>query len=64
MHTTHSERCSHSQYLVRCTDCTSCTYCFGCVGLVGKDFHILNERYSRSEFFALTSKLKKAFGIG
>jgi hypothetical protein len=49
-----------SSYLVRCFDCTSSSYCYGCVGLVGKDFHILNEPYSRSEYFAITAKLKKA----
>ncbi len=54
-----SERCVQSSYLSRCFDCTSCTYCFGCVGLVGKDFHILNQPYTRSEYFALTAKLKK-----
>ncbi len=58
-HCESSERCSQSSYLVRCFDCTSCTYCFGCVGLVGRDFHVLNEPYSRSEYFALLAKLKK-----
>jgi hypothetical protein len=67
--------CSRSKGLLRCHycvdversvsstrsfDCTGCTYCFGCVGLVGKDFHILNEPYSRSEYFALTARLKKS----
>ena len=42
------ERCTQSSYLTRSFDCTGCTYCFGCVGLVGKDFHILNQPYSRS----------------
>lgn len=55
------ERCSQSSYLVRCVDCTSCTYCFGSVGLIGKDFHILNQPYSRSEYFALVAKLSKGF---
>jgi hypothetical protein len=57
------ERCSHSSYLVRCSDCTSCTYCFGCVGLVGKDFHILNRPYPRSEYFAITAKLKTSLRL-
>ena len=51
------ERCSQSSYLVRSYDCVGCTYCFGCVGLVGKDFHVLNQRYGRSEYFALVAKL-------
>lgn len=59
-----SDRCSHSSYLVRCYDCSNCTYCFGCVGLVGKDFHILNERYSRTDYFAITTKLKAALRLG
>lgn len=59
-----SERCSHSSYLIRCYDCSNCSYCFGCVGLVGKDFHILNKKYGRTEYFALTAKLKVALRIG
>lgn len=54
------ERCTQSSYLTRSFDCTGCTYCFGCVGLVGKDFHVLNVAYSRSEYFALTARLKKS----
>lgn len=56
-HCESSERCSQSSYLVRCVDCTNCTYCFGCVGLTGKDFHILNKPYPRSEYFAIVGKL-------
>lgn len=51
------ERCAHSSYLVRCYDCTQSSYCFGCVGLVGRDFHILNQPYGRSDYFALTAQL-------
>jgi hypothetical protein len=32
------------------------------VGLSGKDFQILNEQYSRSDYFALTRKLAKELG--
>jgi hypothetical protein len=49
---------------VRCTSCAECTYCFGCVGLVKRDFHILNVRYSRAEYFEITSKLRAEMGIG
>ena len=62
-HASFSERCSHSQYLVRSFDCTGSSYLFGCVGLVGKDFHVLNEPHSRSDYFALTSQLKKSLGL-
>lgn len=62
-HASFSERCSQSQYLVRSFDCIGSSYLFGCVGLTGKEFHVLNEPYSRSDFFALTSKLKKALGL-
>jgi hypothetical protein len=33
------------------------------VGLVGKEFHILNEPYSRKEYFDGVAKLKKELGI-
>jgi hypothetical protein len=33
------------------------------VGLVKKDFHILNQAYSRQEFFELVKKLKAELGI-
>jgi hypothetical protein len=56
-HCVDSENCMDSSYLVRCVALTECNYCFGCVGLSNADFHILNERYERSEYFALTRKL-------
>lgn len=55
-----SSRCLQSAYLEHCLDCSSCQYCFGCVGIHGRDFHILNEPYSRSDYFKITSKLKKS----
>ena len=54
------ERCTASSYLTRCFDCAQCAYCFGCVGLVGKEFCILNEPYSRSDYFAMMKKLARA----
>lgn len=56
-HCIESRGCLGSAYLARCVDLVGCSYCFGCVGLVEVDFHILNERYERSEYFALTSTL-------
>jgi hypothetical protein len=60
---TECSHCSNSNYLVRCVGCFECDYCFGCVGLVRKEFHILNVKYSRSEYFARTAALRKALGI-
>ncbi|MEN9579395.1 MAG: hypothetical protein RJA70_2404 [Pseudomonadota bacterium] len=54
-----SEDCTASSYLVRCTALANCSYCFGCVGLSGKDFHILNEPYERSEYFKVTARLTR-----
>ena len=31
--------------------------------IVGKDFHILNEPYGRTEYFALLAKLSRELGI-
>jgi hypothetical protein len=50
--------CTHSAYLLRCSFCTDCNYCFGCVGLAKKEFHILNQPYARSEYFALLKSLR------
>jgi hypothetical protein len=61
-HCDRCERCSQSSYLVQCFDCTGCTYCFGCVGLVGKEFHVLNQPMTRSEYFATIAKLGKPTG--
>ncbi len=59
-HCAHAERCSRSAYLERCTDCDDCRYCFGCVGIAGREFHILNRPYPRSEYFKLTAQLKQS----
>ncbi len=59
MHCVSSENCASSSYLVQSVSLTHCTYCFGCVGLSGRDFHILNEPYSRQEYFALTQRLTR-----
>jgi hypothetical protein len=57
-----SRNCVRGAYLIRCSGCTDCTYCFGCVGLQGKDFHILNEKYDRTAYFELVTKLQKELG--
>jgi TPP-dependent indolepyruvate ferredoxin oxidoreductase alpha subunit len=62
-HCIDSENCTSSSYLVRSVALSSCSYCFGCVGLVGKDFHILNERFERREYFALVEHLTRELGL-
>lgn len=58
-----SESCTGSAYLVLCRNLSDCNYCFGCVGLSKKDFHILNEPFSRKEYFEVTGKLRQALGL-
>lgn len=62
-HCIDTESSVRSSYLVRSVAMTDCTYCFGCVGLSGKDFHLLNEPYGRSEYFELTRRLSRELGI-
>jgi hypothetical protein len=58
-----SDHCGDSNYLVQCSYCFECDYCFGCVGLVQKDFHILNKKYSRSDYFRLVAQLREALEL-
>lgn len=55
--------CTSSAFLVLCRDLSECNYCFGCVGLSRADFHILNERYDRSSYFAVTKDLLLALRL-
>jgi len=55
--------CTQSAYLTRCVGLSGCSYCFGCVGLQNKDFHILNERFERSAYFAATSELMRGLRL-
>ena len=54
-----SDACEDSQYLVLCLDCSHCDQCFACVGLRGESYCILNQRYSRKEYFQILQGLKK-----
>ena len=63
-HCIECDGCSSSSYLVRCTSLSGCTYCLGCVVLSSKDFHILNEPYSRKDYFAITRRLVKELRLG
>jgi hypothetical protein len=56
-HCTDTQSSTRCSYLVRCASMTQCTYCLGCVGLSHKDFHILNQPYDRSTYFALSREL-------
>ncbi len=58
-----SVKCIGSAFLVRCESCVDCTHCFGCVGLRGKEFHVLNQRYDKGAYFALTAQLRKELGL-
>ncbi len=58
-----STGCTGSSYLVLCQSCSDCTYCFGCVGLQKKDFHILNVKYTRTEYFRMVKALRAALGV-
>ena len=58
-----SENCTRSSYLVLSRSCSECTYCFGCVGLAKKDFHVLNVKYGRTEYFRIVRALEKELGL-
>jgi hypothetical protein len=62
-HCVASDRCTESAYLVKCVGLSHCSYCFGCVGLSQRDFHILNEPYDRSAYFALTTQLAQSMRL-
>ncbi len=57
------ENCTRSNYLVLCKSCSECTYCFGCVGLAKADFHILNVKYKRTEYFRIVKALEEQLGL-
>lgn len=58
-----SQNCSNSSYLIMSEDCTDCVFCFGCVGLNKKEFHILNQKFKRDEYFKKLEVLEKEFGL-
>ncbi len=59
-----SEDCTASSYLVHCRAMSNCTYCFGCIGLSSKDFYILNQPYSRQDYFRITGELSRTLRLG
>lgn len=56
-HCTDTENSIGCSYVARSTGLRDCTYCFGCVGLERADYHILNERYDRAEYFRVIRRL-------
>ncbi len=58
-----SENCTRSNYLVLCRACSECSYCFGCVGLAKADFHVLNVKHTRSEYFRIVKGLLAELGL-
>jgi uncharacterized metal-binding protein len=58
-----TENGTRSNYLVLSRNCSECSYCFGCVGLSKKDFHILNVKHSRSEYFRIVKSLQAELGL-
>jgi hypothetical protein len=54
-----SDACEESQYLLLCLACVRCEQCLACVGLEGESYCILNQRYSRKEYFVIVKSLKK-----
>ena len=62
-HCVASTDCTATRYAVRSVALSNCNYCFGCVGLSGRDFHILNEPYSRQAYFEVTAALARRLGL-
>ncbi|MEK7524151.1 MAG: hypothetical protein AAB588_03925 [Patescibacteria group bacterium] len=56
--------CNFSNYIRSSSDleycdlCFNCKNCFGCVGLQSKEFYILNQPYSREEYFKKVAEIK------
>ena len=47
-----------SSNLEYCELCFHCKDCFGCIGLQGKQYYILNKKYSKDEYFKTVKDLK------
>lgn len=63
LNTTQSEYCADCEkcsYTVLCLDCEDCVHCFASVGLTGEEFCILNEKFTKSQYFKKVAKLREA----
>ncbi|OGF51403.1 hypothetical protein A3I27_00200 [Candidatus Giovannonibacteria bacterium RIFCSPLOWO2_02_FULL_43_11b] len=49
---------SQSIELEYCFECSDCKYCFGCSGLKKKQYYILNQPYSESEYWKKVDEIK------
>lgn len=47
--------CSDSDFLINCTNCVNC---FGCVGLENKSYCLLNQQYTKEEYYKLVEEIK------
>ncbi|MBI3626954.1 hypothetical protein HY224_02825 [Candidatus Uhrbacteria bacterium] len=50
-----SSQCHDSMFLF---DCRNCSDCIGCAGLRSKQYHILNQPYTKEEYFKKKAELK------
>lgn len=56
--------CNFCSYVRGCADCEygellfSCKNCFGCVALQNKQYYILNQLYSREDYFKKVAEIK------
>lgn len=44
------QSCQNSSDLIYCYDCIGCKNCVGCYGLRNKEYHIMNEKYTREAY--------------
>jgi hypothetical protein len=58
-----SRACVASKYLVLCVECAECTHCLGCVGLTGAEFHVLNQRVARRDYFELAKRVQAELAV-
>lgn len=53
-----SQSCQNSSDLIFSYDCIGCKDCAGCYGLRNKQYHIMNQPYSREEYFEKLKNLE------
>lgn len=53
-----SRDCTGSRYLTLCVECADCVHCLGCVGLRDAEFHVLNRKVPRREYFELLKRVQ------
>lgn len=57
-------RLQHSQFCENCNDslylfsCKSCSDCIGCVNLVQKQYHVLNQPYSKEDYEIIRERIR------